>query len=123
MSSLLALKLLLVPIFIGLVSLAGKRWGPTIAGWLAGFPVVTGPILLLLWLEQGAKFARGAAVYSLAAVVPGMVFAVVYAWASRRWRWPLTAALAYGAWSLAAVTIEGFDHRINTSRLHAIVAP
>jgi uncharacterized membrane protein (GlpM family) len=105
MSSQLALKLLLVPTFIGLVSLAGKRWGPTIAGWLAGLPVVAGPILYLLWLEQGAKFARDAAVYSLAAVAPGMVFAVVYAWASRRWRWPLTAAFAYGAWSLAAVTL------------------
>jgi hypothetical protein len=43
----LALKLLLVPMFLALVSMAGKRWGPAIAGWLAGFPIVAGPILWL----------------------------------------------------------------------------
>jgi hypothetical protein len=68
MLSPLALKLLLIPSFIGLVSLAGRLWGPTVAGWLAGLPVVAGPILFLLWLEQGAEFARSATVYSLAAV-------------------------------------------------------
>ena len=38
----LALKLLLVPCFALLVSLAGRRWGAHVAGWLAGLPVVAG---------------------------------------------------------------------------------
>ncbi|MDB6158986.1 MAG: hypothetical protein JWO04_2692 [Gammaproteobacteria bacterium] len=105
MFSPLVLKLLLVPSFIGLVSLAERRWGPTVAGWLAGLPVVVGPILFLLWLEQGAKFSRSATVYSLAAMVPVAAFAVVYAWSSRRWAWPVTTVLAYGIWLLFAVTV------------------
>ena len=49
----LALKLLLVPCFLLLVSLAGRRWGAHVVGWLAGLPVVAGPILYFLALEQG----------------------------------------------------------------------
>jgi hypothetical protein len=43
---LLRLKLLLVPSLIGLVTLAGRRWGPTIAGRLTALPVVSVPIPL-----------------------------------------------------------------------------
>jgi uncharacterized membrane protein (GlpM family) len=105
MFALLVLKLLLVPSFIGLISLAERRWGPTIAGWLAGLPAVAGPILFLLWLEKGAAFPRSATVYSLAAVAPVTAFAVVYAWSSRRWAWPVTTVLAYSMWLLFAVAI------------------
>lgn len=105
MISPLALKLLLVPSLIGLVSLAGRRWGPTITGWLAGLPLVAGPILFLLWLEQGTEFVRGATLYSLAAVAPTTAFAVVYAWSSRRWAWPVTTVLAYSMWLLFAITV------------------
>ncbi len=126
-SMLFVLKLLLVPASIGLVSLAERRWGPTIAGWLAGLPAVAGPILFLLWLERGAEFARSAAVYSLAAVVPVTAFAVAYAWSSRRWPWPVTAALAYSVWLLFAVTILelhiGFVSATALAAATLVVAP
>ncbi len=44
----LALKLTLVPLFLLVVSMWGKWWGPSIAGWLAGLPVVAGPIFVPL---------------------------------------------------------------------------
>lgn len=56
MTAVLALKLTLVPLLIYLVTLAGRRWGPAVAGWLA-FPIVAGPTLLTLALEQGLPFA------------------------------------------------------------------
>jgi len=59
---LLALKLLLVPALLAAISMAGKRWGPGVAGWLAGFPSLTGPILLFLALERGPEFTTQAAV-------------------------------------------------------------
>src|SRR2546422_10904497 len=98
MLPLTALKLVLVPSFIGLVSLAGKRWGARFAGWLAGMPIVAGPILFLLWVERGAGFARAAAVYSLAAVASVIAYSTGYAWLSRRWAWPVALAGAYVVW-------------------------
>lgn len=49
----LALKLALVPAFLAALTMAGRMWGPSVAGWLAGLPVVAGPIVLLLALARG----------------------------------------------------------------------
>ena len=76
---LLTLKLCLVPSFLLLISLAGRRWGPEVAGWLAGMPLLTGPILFLLALEMGPAFAAASATVSLSAVLGAVVFIVVYA--------------------------------------------
>jgi hypothetical protein len=83
MAPILLLKLLLVPSLIYLVTLAGRRWGPEVAGWLSAFPIVAGPILLAVALEQGNVFAANAAEGTLLAVVAILVFSIAYAWASR----------------------------------------
>ena len=79
----LLLKLLLVPSLIALVTLAGRRWGPGVAGWLSAFPIVSGPILLVLALEQGAGFAAAAAGNTLLAVLAILVFSIAYARCAR----------------------------------------
>ncbi|VXC73118.1 hypothetical protein [Massilia sp. 9I] len=73
------LKLLLVPSLIALVTLAGRRWGPLVAGWLSAFPIVAGPILLVIALEQGATFAASASANTLLAVLAILVFSIAYA--------------------------------------------
>lgn len=98
----LALKLLLVPMFLLLVSLAGKRWGAAVAGWLAGLPVVTGPILFFLAVERGAGFASQAATLSLSAALASVSFSVAYAHAAQRLSWPAALCLGLGAWTCAA---------------------
>ncbi|MGN4077180.1 hypothetical protein ACS0ZK_34345, partial [Burkholderia gladioli] len=70
----LALKLTLVPLFLLVVSMSGTWWGPSIAGWLAGLPVVAGPILFLLVLEHGPAFGAQAALLSLAAILASEAF-------------------------------------------------
>ena len=101
----LALKLLLVPAFLALITLAGRRWGPQVAGWLAGLPVLTGPILFLLALEKGTAFAAAAATVSLSAVFGAVALIVTYARVcSRR---PPGISLFYGlvVWCCAAVLL------------------
>ncbi len=73
------LKLLLVPSLIALVTLAGRRWGPLVAGWLSAFPIVAGPILLVIALEQGAAFAASASANTLLAVLAILFFSIAYA--------------------------------------------
>ncbi|PTT92301.1 hypothetical protein DBR42_02255, partial [Pelomonas sp. HMWF004] len=81
---LLPLKLLLVPTFLLFLSLAGRHFGPSIAGWLAGLPVVAGPILFVLAVENGSAFAISAATASTAAVFASVSFSLAYAHMSHR---------------------------------------
>lgn len=96
----LLLKLFLVPGLVALITLAGRRWGPAMAGWLSGFPVVAGPTLLFIALDQGAPFAAQAAHVTLMAVLGNVAFGVTYAWMATRWRWPLCAAAGVAAFAL-----------------------
>lgn len=105
MSAVLLLKLFLVPALIALVTLAGRRWGPAVAGWLSAFPVVAGPILGFIALEQGAVFAARAAVGTLSAVLAMLAFGLSYAWAATRFAWPVSLALAYVGYAAAVVVL------------------
>lgn len=102
----LLLKLLIVPLFLAGISVAARRWGPQVGGLLAGFPVVTGPILYFLSLEQGVPFAAKAAQGSLLAVVACIAFGVAYSHGSRRLAWPLTVILGLSSWSAAALVLS-----------------
>lgn len=101
----LALKLLLVPTFIGLVSLAAKRWGPGVGGWLSGFPIVVGSILFFLAMEKGNVFAVKSATISLLSLDCSILFMVVYAHACLRFGWFVSIATALIAWFAAVSCI------------------
>src|ERR1700754_4380578 len=100
--AMLALKLTLVPSFLLIVSMSGKWWGPAIAGWLAGLPVVAGPILYLLVLQHGASFGAHAATLSLAAILASEAFNFGYAWTCRVANWRVALAAGLTAWYACA---------------------
>lgn len=102
----LALKLTLVPLFLLIVSMSGKWWGPSIAGWLAGLPVVAGPILYLLVLQHGPVFGAHAATLSLSAILASEAFNFAYAWTCRSRPWPVALAAAFAAWLAAAFCLS-----------------
>jgi hypothetical protein len=83
-TTVLILKLCLIPSLIYLVTLVGRRWGPNAAGWFSALPIVAGPILLTMAIEQGAGFVATAAAHTLIAVIAVLVFCLAYAWASGR---------------------------------------
>jgi hypothetical protein len=102
---LLALKLLLVPALLAGISMAGRRWGPNVAGWLAGFPSLTGPILFFLAIERGSEFTVAAAILSLATVFPALAFGITYAWTCTRMHWLWCLACAFAAWTAAVLLL------------------
>jgi len=105
MTAILSLKLFLVPSLIYAVTLAGRRWGPIVAGWLSAFPIVSGPILLAVTLERGSDFGATAAEGTLLAVVAILIFSLAYAWASRLGvLGSMSAALA--AYAVAVVGLQ-----------------
>lgn len=109
MNLILVLKLLLVPALIAGVTLAGRRWGAAVAGWLSAFPVVSAPILFFIALDQGAGFAAHAAVGTLSAVLAILAFGLGYAWAATRYGWGISLAAGFIAY-LAAVSGLGLWH-------------
>ncbi|PJE40888.1 MAG: hypothetical protein CUR33_12120 [Pseudomonas sp.] len=102
----LLLKLTVVPLFIAALSLAGRRWGSGVAGLLGGFPIVAGPIVVFVALEQGSQFGALTATAAISAIAALLVFGVAYCWASTRWSWPTALAYATGAWFFAAIGLE-----------------
>lgn len=101
----LVLKLSLVPFFLLIISKSGAWWGPGIAGWLAGLPVVAGPILYLLVVMHGPEFGVRAATLSLSAILASEAFNFAYAWSCRSWRWPGALAVALLAWLVCATVL------------------
>ncbi|MGV1046934.1 MAG: hypothetical protein ACOYD4_00205 [Solirubrobacterales bacterium] len=74
----LATKVLLAPLCVLAVSLAGRRWGTALAGVLGGLPVVAGPVLLVLALVHGPSFGAEAATGALLGLCALTTFVVVY---------------------------------------------
>src|SRR5574338_1519833 len=87
--NILALKLILAPIIIGSASLAGRRWGSAVSGWLVGMPLTTGPVVFFVALSHDAAFAGRSALGVLSGGFSLVLYAVSYAWLAKRLRWPL----------------------------------
>lgn len=119
-SLMLLLKLTLVPLLLLANSLAGRRWGPAVAGRLTGLPVVAGPILWFLTLEQGAGFGAQAASASLAAVAAVLCFSVTYARCCEHRSWGMALIAAAAAWGLAVLMLSVLP--LGNSAVTALVA-
>lgn len=98
----LVLKLTLVPLFIACVTLAGRRLGPGVAGLLGGLPIVAGPIVVFVAIEQGPQFGAVAATAAISGITALVVFGVAYCWASVWWSWPTALGCGLVAWLVAA---------------------
>nr|WP_225933853.1 hypothetical protein [Pseudomonas azerbaijanoccidentalis] len=118
----LILKLLVIPGFLLLISLAGKRWGPSVAGWLSGLPVVVGPILFFLAIEQGEAFAAQSAMAALSAMFAMIAFCVTYAQVCQRSGWPLALMVSLLVWAVIAVVLSLIPPSLLLSVLAAATA-
>ena len=95
MNIVVALKLVLVPLLVAGVTLVGRRWGPSVGGWMSAFPILSAPILFFIVLQHGAMFAADATVGTLSAVLANVAFGVGYAWGATRFSWPLSLGVAF----------------------------
>ncbi|HKW59295.1 MAG TPA: hypothetical protein VJR46_06030 [Candidatus Dormibacteraeota bacterium] len=92
----LVLKLALTPLLVGGASLAGRRWGSAVSGWLIGIPFTSGPIAFFLALSPGGRFAEDVAAGIMAGAISQAAFCLGYAWTAQR---------AGSAGSLAGATL------------------
>jgi hypothetical protein len=107
---LLLLKIMVTPVLVAAVSLAVRRWGPTVGGILMGLPWFTGPLLFILIHDLGPEFGVGACVGVEVGVVCIGAFMLAYGLvaAFAAWPWCLAAAVAAYAASVAAANAPPF---------------
>ncbi len=97
------LKLILAPVIIGSASLAGRKWGPAVSGWIVGLPLTSGPVVFFVALSHDATFAANAALGVISGGLSLVAYALTYAWLATRFRWPIaiTSSLLVFAGSTA----------------------
>ncbi|GAC1691530.1 MAG: hypothetical protein NVS9B9_13850 [Ktedonobacteraceae bacterium] len=103
---LLLFKLFLTPLLVGLVSLAGRRWGPTVSGWLVGLPLTSGPVALFLALALGRAFAANAAQGTLTGLISLAAFCLTYSWLSFRVNWVGSLLISWGAFFCVTFVLQ-----------------
>jgi hypothetical protein len=102
----LTLKLVVTPALIGAATLAGRRWGQSIGGWLVGLPLTTGPVAFFIALDHGEPFAAAAALGSLGGAAAEAAFCLAYGWLALRARWPLALLAGSAAFAGLAVVLR-----------------
>ena len=101
----LVLKLVLTPVLIAGASLAGRRWGQSVGGWLVGLPLTSGPVAFFLAIEHGAGFAAAVAVGSLAGAIAEAAFCLAYGWLTAR-GWVAALAAASVVFAIVALGLQ-----------------
>jgi hypothetical protein len=102
-------KLVVTPVLIGAVSLAGRRWGPAVGGVLIGLPLSAGPVALFLALDQGVRFAAVASIGVMLGTVSVALFALCYSWLAFRWSWLPTILVSWLLFLACTWAFEGIS--------------
>ena len=102
----LVFKLLLTPLFMGLIGLADRRWGSTVGGWLVGLPLTSAPVTIFITLELGTTFASQMALGILLGLISQAVFCLTYAWLSFRVNWLFSWLIGWGVFGASTFAFE-----------------
>lgn len=109
MSAETLLRLALVPAAVWLASLAARRWGHKVSGYLGGMPLIGGPITLFLALDHGTAFAARSATITLAAILGQAMHVLAFAYVGRRARWPWALAAGWASFATVGVLVTLID--------------
>lgn len=100
------LRLALVPAAVWLASVAARRWGHTVSGYLGGLPLIGGPITFYLALDHGIDFAARSAAVTLAAILGQAAHLMTFAHlARRRAHWSAALACGWASFALMAFAV------------------
>ena len=106
--NILALKLILAPIIIGSASLAGRKWGPAVSGWIVGMPLTSGPVIFFVALSHESAFAANAALGVLSGGLSLVAYALTYSWLATRFRWPIAIGGSLLVFAVSTVLLQNF---------------
>lgn len=106
--NILVLKLILAPVIIGSASLAGRKWGPAVSGWIVGMPLTSGPVVFFVALSHDAAFAANSALGVLSGGLSLVVYALTYSWLARKFKWHVSIAGALLVFAASTILLQNF---------------
>jgi hypothetical protein len=104
----LLLKLIMAPVILGTASLAGRRWGAMVSGWLVGLPLTSGPVVFFLAISHDTGFALNATLGVLSGGISLVIYTLIYAWLAIYFRWPVAIICSLVAFSLSTAILQNF---------------
>lgn len=102
------LKLILAPLIIGSASLAGRRWGAAVSGWIVGMPLTSGPVIFFVALSHDAAFAANAALGVISGGLSLVAFTLTYAWLATKFRWEITIVSSLSVFAISTALLQNF---------------
>lgn len=102
----LMLKLILAPIIIGSASLAGRKWGSAVSGWLIGLPLTSGPVMFFLSLSQDVDFLRSSILGTLSGGFALVAFCLMYAWLATHFHWSIAMLSSLLAFAVVTMLMQ-----------------
>ena len=103
------LRLALVPAAVWLASLAARRWGHRVSGYLGGMPLIGGPITYFLAADHGNAFAARSATLTLAAICGQAAHLLTFTYVGRVARWPAALAAGWTAFVASSLLVAWWD--------------
>ncbi len=113
--NILALKLILAPVIIGSASLAGRKWGPAVSGWIVGMPLTSGPVIFFVALANGKSFAATASLGVLSGGISLVAYALTYSWLAVKFRWQVSITGSLLVFSISTMFLQHFTFPLWTA--------
>ena len=104
--NILVLKLILAPMIIGSASLAGRKWGHAISGWIVGMPLTSGPVIFFVALSHDVTFAANAALGVISGGISLVAYVLTYAWLATRFRWYVALAGSFLVFAISTTLLQ-----------------
>ncbi len=95
-----------MPLVIGGVTIASKKWGNLVGGMIASMPWIAGPIMLFFTLEQGVDFAVNSVKGIMIGVVGVLAFCFAYIYSAIKYKWYVSLFFAYFAFVSTTVLLK-----------------
>jgi hypothetical protein len=105
----LVLKLIMAPVIIGSASLAGRKWGPAVSGWIVGMPLTSGPVVFFLALSHDVTFATNAVLGVVSGGLSLISYALTYAWLATRFRWYVALAGGFVVFAISTTLLQNIS--------------
>ena len=116
--NILLVKVTLMPLVIGLITVVSRKWGYKVGGLIASMPWIAGPILLFFILEQGKTFGIRSVPGILTGIISLISFCYCYAQLSKRFNWLISILTSYLVYVLVALLFDLF--KFNLFLIYAI---